>query len=89
MAYDSRRAEELRERLLVAAEGELTEQEMFGGLAFMVDRTLRIAASRTGGLLVRTDPADRRSVGTGRGRTDGESRTEDARSGLRRGRRDP
>jgi TfoX/Sxy family transcriptional regulator of competence genes len=58
MAYDARLAEELRERLLVAAEGELTEKEMFGGLAFMVDGNLTIAASRTGGLLVRTDPAD-------------------------------
>jgi TfoX/Sxy family transcriptional regulator of competence genes len=58
MAYDARLAEEIRERLLDAAEGELTEKEMFGGLAFMVDGNLTIAASRTGGLLARTDPAD-------------------------------
>ena len=58
MAYDERLAEEVRERLLVAAEGELTEKRMFGGLGFMVDGNLTIAASRTGGLLVRTDPAD-------------------------------
>jgi hypothetical protein len=58
MAYDARLAEELRGRLLVAAEGELTEKEMFGGLAFMVDGNLTIAASHTGGLLARTDPAD-------------------------------
>src|ERR1700744_5987611 len=58
MAYDARLAEQLRERLLVAAEGELTEKEMFGGLAFMVDGNLTIAASRTGGRLARTAPAD-------------------------------
>jgi TfoX/Sxy family transcriptional regulator of competence genes len=58
MAYDERLAEEVRERLLVAAEGELTEKRMFGGLGFMVDGNLTVAASRNGGLLVRTDPAD-------------------------------
>jgi TfoX/Sxy family transcriptional regulator of competence genes len=58
MAYDEQLAEEVRERLLVAAEGELSEKRMFGGLGFMVDGNLTIAASRTGGLLVRTDPAD-------------------------------
>jgi TfoX/Sxy family transcriptional regulator of competence genes len=31
---------------------------MFGGLGFMVDGNLAVAASRHGGLLVRTDPAD-------------------------------
>ncbi|HEY0276837.1 MAG TPA: TfoX/Sxy family protein [Solirubrobacterales bacterium] len=62
MAYDERLAEEVRERLLVAAEGELTEKRMFGGLGFMVDGNLAVAASRTGGLLVRTDPADAEEV---------------------------
>ena len=62
MAYDERLAEEVRERLLVAAEGELTEKRMFGGLGFMVDGNLTIAASRTGGLLVRTDPDDADAV---------------------------
>jgi TfoX/Sxy family transcriptional regulator of competence genes len=58
MAYDEGLAEEVRERLLVAADGELTEKRMFGGLGFMVDGNLTVAASRTGCLLVRTDPAD-------------------------------
>lgn len=58
MAYDERLAEEVRERLLVAAGGELTEKRMFGGLGFMVDGNLTVAASRRGGLLVRTDPAE-------------------------------
>jgi TfoX/Sxy family transcriptional regulator of competence genes len=55
MAYDERLAEEIRERL-AAFEGEVTEKRMFGGLAFMVDGNLTVAASRRGGLLVRTDP---------------------------------
>ena len=62
MAYDERLAEEVRERLLVAAEGALTEKRMFGGLGFMVDGNLTVAASRNGGLLVRTDPADAEEV---------------------------
>src|ERR1700742_671030 len=43
MAYDEGLAEEVRERLLVAAEGELTEKRMFGGLGFMVDGNLTVA----------------------------------------------
>jgi TfoX/Sxy family transcriptional regulator of competence genes len=62
MAYDERLAEEIRERLLIGAEGALTEKRMFGGLAFMVDGKLTIAASREGGLLVRTDPEDAAEV---------------------------
>ena len=88
MAYDAPLAEELRERLRVAAEGELTEKEMFGGLAFMVDGNLTIAASRTGGLLVRTDPADADEVLALEGVEPMENRrAEDARLGLRRRRR--
>lgn len=56
MAYDERLSDELRERLS-SVSGEVTEKKMFGGLAFMVDGNLMIAASRRGGLLVRTDPA--------------------------------
>jgi hypothetical protein len=57
LAYDERLADELRERL-AAVDGEVTEKKMFGGLAFVVDGNLAVAASRRGGLLVRTDPAD-------------------------------
>jgi TfoX/Sxy family transcriptional regulator of competence genes len=57
MAYDEQLAEEVRERL-AAADGELIEKKMFGGLGFMLDGNLVVAASRRGGLLVRTDPAD-------------------------------
>ncbi len=35
---------------------------MFGGLAFMVEGNLTVAASRRGGLLVRTDPDDAEEV---------------------------
>ena len=57
MTYDERLADELRDHL-GAIDAEVTEKRMFGGLAFMVDGNLAIAASRRGGLLVRTDPAD-------------------------------
>jgi TfoX/Sxy family transcriptional regulator of competence genes len=57
MTYDERLADELRERL-ASVDGEVTEKRMFGGLAFIVDGNLTVAASRRGGLLVRTDPAD-------------------------------
>src|SRR4029077_4326685 len=55
MAYDERLADELRD-ILRARDAEPTEKRMFGGLAFMVEGNLTVAASRTGGLLVRTDP---------------------------------
>ncbi|MBS1887266.1 MAG: TfoX/Sxy family protein [Actinobacteria bacterium] len=57
MAYDEQLAEELRERL-AGVDGKVTEKKMFGGLGFMVDGNLAVAASGRGGLLVRTDPAD-------------------------------
>jgi len=54
VAYDEELAERIRE--LVAAEDGLTEQKMFGGLAFLVNGNMAIAASGEGGLLVRVDP---------------------------------
>jgi hypothetical protein len=56
VAYDERLADEIRERL-APVDGEVIEKKMFGGLAFMVDGNLAVAASRRGGLLLRTDPA--------------------------------
>ncbi|MGH2939901.1 MAG: TfoX/Sxy family protein [Solirubrobacterales bacterium] len=61
MAYDEQLAEEVRERL-AALDGEVVEKRMFGGLGFMVDGNLAVAASRRGGLLVRTDPVDAEEV---------------------------
>jgi TfoX/Sxy family transcriptional regulator of competence genes len=61
LAYDERLADEIRE-CLDSVDGEVIEKKMFGGLGFMVDGNLAIAASRRGGLLVRTDPADSAEV---------------------------
>jgi TfoX/Sxy family transcriptional regulator of competence genes len=56
VAYDERLAERIRE--LVAPEAGMTEQRMFGGLAFLVEGNLAVSASGQGGLMVRVDPAD-------------------------------
>jgi hypothetical protein len=55
MAYDEELAGRIRE--LVAGEG-LTEQKMFGGLAFLIGGNMAVAASGQGGLLVRVDPEE-------------------------------
>lgn len=54
MAYD----EDLADRLRVATQHEsnLTEQRMFGGLAFLVNGNMAVAASSKGDLMVRVDP---------------------------------
>jgi TfoX/Sxy family transcriptional regulator of competence genes len=54
VAYDEDLANRLRE--LLADEPNLTEQRMFGGLAFLIAGNMAIAASREGGVLVRADP---------------------------------
>ena len=54
MAYDEVLAGRIRH--LVGAEPGLTEQKMFGGLAFLIGGNMAIAASGQGGLLVRVDP---------------------------------
>ena len=56
MAYDDALAARIRE--LVGTGPEVTEKPMFGGLAFLVNGRMAIAASGQGGLLVRCDPAD-------------------------------
>ena len=55
MAYDEELADRIRE--LVGSESELSEQKMFGGLAFLVGGNMAVAASGEGGILVRVDPA--------------------------------
>ncbi|HEY4452757.1 MAG TPA: TfoX/Sxy family protein [Pseudonocardiaceae bacterium] len=59
MAYDVHLADRIRE--LLAADPGVTEQPMFGGLGFLVNGKMAVAASSRGGLLVRVDPvqADR------------------------------
>ena len=54
MAYDEDLADRIRE--LVAGESNVSETKMFGGLAFLVNGTMAIAASGQGGAMVRVDP---------------------------------
>jgi hypothetical protein len=56
MAYD----EELADRIRALIEGEpgLSEQKMFGGLAFLVNGHMSVAASGQGGLMLRCAPDD-------------------------------
>ena len=55
MAYDEDLAHRIRE--LVATEPGVTEQRMFGGLAFLINGHMSVSASGRGGLLLRCDPA--------------------------------
>ncbi|HKN93713.1 MAG TPA: TfoX/Sxy family protein [Thermoleophilaceae bacterium] len=56
MAYDEELANRIRE--LVANEDAVTEQKMFGGLAFLINGNMSVSASGQGGLLLRVDPAE-------------------------------
>jgi TfoX/Sxy family transcriptional regulator of competence genes len=55
VAYDEELADRIRE--LIGGESDLTEQKMFGGLAFLIGGNMAVAASGQGGVLVRVDPA--------------------------------
>ncbi len=55
MAYDKELADRIRE--LLAGEAGITESNMFGGLAFLLNGHMAITASGKGGILVRCDPA--------------------------------
>jgi TfoX/Sxy family transcriptional regulator of competence genes len=54
MAYDEDLANRIRE--LIAAEGGVKEQRMFGGLAFLIGGHMAVGVSGQGGLMVRVDP---------------------------------
>jgi hypothetical protein len=56
MAYDLELADRIRE--LVAGEAGVVEQQMFGGLAFLINGHMSVSASGRGGLLVRVNPDD-------------------------------
>src|SRR5215203_5488841 len=56
MAYDEDLANRIRE--LIAADPDVSEKRMFGGLAFLVRGNMAVAASGQGGLMVRVDPAE-------------------------------
>jgi hypothetical protein len=52
--YDEKLADRIRE--LIGNEPGLTEQKMFGGLAFLIGGNMAVAASGQGGILVHVDP---------------------------------
>jgi TfoX/Sxy family transcriptional regulator of competence genes len=54
VAYDDDLADRIRE--LLGPQRGITEKKMFGGLAFLIDGNMAIAASGQGGVLVRVDP---------------------------------
>jgi TfoX/Sxy family transcriptional regulator of competence genes len=56
MAYDEDLANRIRE--LVGSERGVAEKRMFGGLAFLINGNMSVAASGQGGLLVRVPPDD-------------------------------
>jgi TfoX/Sxy family transcriptional regulator of competence genes len=56
MAYDVELADRIRE--LLEGDADISEKEMFGGLAFLAGGNMAIAASSQGGALVRVDPAE-------------------------------
>jgi hypothetical protein len=56
MAYDAELADRIR--LIIGAPADITEMKMFGGLAFLANGNMAIAASGNGGAMVRVDPAE-------------------------------
>ncbi|HEY0516090.1 MAG TPA: TfoX/Sxy family protein [Solirubrobacteraceae bacterium] len=56
MGYDENLANGIRE--LIAAEPDVVEKKMFGGLAFLLAGNMSVAASGQGGLLLRCDPQE-------------------------------
>jgi TfoX/Sxy family transcriptional regulator of competence genes len=54
VAFDQDLADRMRD--LLADDGDVREQKMFGGLAFLVGGNMAVAASGQGGLMVRVDP---------------------------------
>ena len=56
MAYDEDLANRIRE--LVGPQKGVEEKRMFGGLAFLINGNMSVAASGQGGLLVRVPPDD-------------------------------
>ena len=56
MAYDEVLAQRIHD--LVDGEAGWTSKKMFGGLGFMLDGHMAVAAGSSGSLMVRADPAD-------------------------------
>jgi TfoX/Sxy family transcriptional regulator of competence genes len=55
VSYDDALADRVR---VLLEDADVTEKRMFGGLAFLLDGHMAVAASGQGGLLVRVDPAE-------------------------------
>ncbi|MGN6723981.1 MAG: TfoX/Sxy family protein [Marmoricola sp.] len=60
MAYDQDLADRIR--LILGAQADISEMKMFGGLAFLANGNMAIAASGQGGAMVRVDPAESDSL---------------------------
>jgi len=55
VAYDQQLADRLRQ--LLSERADLSEKKMFGGVAFLIEGNMAVAASGQGGLMVRVGPA--------------------------------
>ena len=55
MAYDEALASRIRERMV--EESGLTERKMFGGIGWMLDGNMAVAAGSKGSLMLRVDPS--------------------------------
>jgi TfoX/Sxy family transcriptional regulator of competence genes len=62
MAYDEDLADRIRAS--IPDHDGVTERKMFGGLAFLLNRHMAVAASGQDGLMVRVDPTDTDSLVT-------------------------
>ena len=60
MAYDEDLANRIRE--LMGSERGVEEKRMFGGLAFLINGNMSVAASGRGGIMVRVPPEETESL---------------------------
>jgi TfoX/Sxy family transcriptional regulator of competence genes len=60
VAYDEDLANRIRELML--GEDGVSEQRMFGGLAFLIHGNMSVSASGQGGLMLRVDPSETESL---------------------------
>jgi TfoX/Sxy family transcriptional regulator of competence genes len=56
MAYDEELADRVRE--LIGSRMDVTEKQMFGGLAFLIGGNMSVSVSGKGGLMLRCDPEE-------------------------------
>ena len=55
MAYDEGLADRIRQ--LIGVESAVSEKEMFGGLAFLLNGNMAVTARNAGGMMIRVGPA--------------------------------